>query len=158
MKAPPTSQTVLLAKPENAHLTASEAILNPGFANSALLNNVQRETAAVSAMAMKPVAAGGTGSTTSAATTPANKEKYHHACWLRPGGGGMTASTTAIRTGMIQRRTLGARSTFAVPAVVSLCIVHPPSCSRPSVRQCRLWSVRKWATHIFVAPPALTLT
>src|ERR1035441_8160965 len=105
MNAPPTSQTVLLAKPEKAHFTDSEARLNPGFARSSVLNNVQREIAAVSAMAMKPTAAGGTGSTTSAATTPPNKEKYHHACWLRPAGGGMTARTTIIRTGTIQRQT-----------------------------------------------------
>src|SRR3974377_2464645 len=99
-KAPPTSQTVLLAKPEKAHLTDSEARLNPGFARSSVLNNVQRESPAVSAMAMNPVAAGGTGSITSAATTPANNEKNHHACWLRPSGCGMSARLAAIRTGM----------------------------------------------------------
>src|ERR1700692_4456520 len=104
MKAPPASQTVLLAKPETAHWTDSDAILNPGLPRSWSLNSVQRESAAVSAMAMKPVAAGGTGSMMSAATTPANTEKYHHACWPRPGGGGTRARQMAIRTGTAQRQ------------------------------------------------------
>jgi hypothetical protein len=80
MKAPPTSQTVLPANPEKAHLTDSDAILKPGLARSCGLNKVQRESIAIKVTAMKPVAAGGTGSMTSAATTPANTEKNHQAC------------------------------------------------------------------------------
>src|SRR5436305_858922 len=75
MKAPPTSHTVLLANPEKAHLTVSLAIRKPGLARSAGPNNVHPDSSEVSVIAMKPTAAGGTGSSTSAATTPVNNEK-----------------------------------------------------------------------------------
>src|SRR5690242_4050355 len=104
MKAPPTSQTVAPANPENAHFAVSLAILKPGLATSSGPNSVQRESTEVSVIAMKPVAAGGTGSRTSAATIPANSAKYHHACWARPGGGGISANTRAMRTGTAHRQ------------------------------------------------------
>src|SRR6266700_627834 len=119
MKAPPTSQTVLLANPENAHLTDSDAMLNPGLARSCALNKVQREIAAVSAIAMKPVAAGGTGSMMSAATTPATTEKNHHACWPRPGGDGISARQTGIRTGIAQRQYVASRPVCSTAALVA---------------------------------------
>ena len=38
MKAPPTSQTVVLAKPDSAQLTDWLTTLKPGFAMSAVAN------------------------------------------------------------------------------------------------------------------------
>src|ERR1700681_4120596 len=100
MNAPPTSHTVLLANPENAHFTASLAGLNPGLASSFGLNNVHRESSAPNVIGSTPIAAGGKGSSTSAATMPANSAKKLHAFCARPVGGGSSASTAVIASGM----------------------------------------------------------
>src|SRR5271166_1230413 len=99
MKAPPTSQTVLLAKPENAHLTASAAGLNFGSASWAGLKSVQSDSSDASVIAMTPVAAGGTGSSTSAATMPANSAKKFHAFCARPDGAGSRTNATLTAIG-----------------------------------------------------------
>src|SRR4051794_25921505 len=127
MKAPPTSHTVLLAKPEKAHLTVSLAILNPGLARSAGPNSVHRDSSAVSVIAMKPVAAGGTGSSTSAATTPANSEKNHQACWASPGGGGSMARRTDTPIGMAHRQIDAEMPALpCLPSIAGYNIDRPP--------------------------------
>src|SRR5439155_18312934 len=97
------SHTVLLAKPEKAHFTASLAGLNLGSASSFGPNNVQRDSSAPSVTAITPTAAGGSGSSTSAATMPANRAKKLHAFAARPGGGGNSHKTSETATGMPHR-------------------------------------------------------
>ena len=99
MKAPPTSQTVELAKPEKAHFTDSLASLNPSLACSSVLNSSHFDKTAVRVMAMMPTAVTAMGSTTSAVTTPENNEKKYQACWARPCGAGADAKAKVTANG-----------------------------------------------------------
>jgi hypothetical protein len=75
MKAPPTSQTMVLANPDSAQLTLWVTTLKPGFARSAGLNRTQRDSTAPSVSPTSPTAVLGIGSVTNAATTPLNNAK-----------------------------------------------------------------------------------
>src|SRR5437868_672114 len=109
MKAPPTSHTVLLANPENAHFTASLAGLNFGSASCSGANSAHLDSTAPSVMATTPVAAGGIGSSTKAATMPANRAKKFHAFCASPVGGGSRPSAMVTAMGIPHRHTSSRR-------------------------------------------------
>ncbi len=124
MNAPKMSQTVLLAKPDSAHVSAASGALKPGFASSAGPNSTYGASTATSVTPMRPMAPPGRGSTIRATITPAKIAKKYHACSARPAGGGKRASASVTPIGSSARQerwgTLsgGAVSTFGVPADV----------------------------------------
>src|SRR5438128_44186 len=115
MKAPTTSHTVLLEKPESAHFSVSSTSLKPGFANSALPNSTQGASTVVLTTPMRPITGAGNGSVTSPAITPAKMAKKYQACGSSPLGAGSSAmmatmarGTTALQAAM--RGSVGASS------------------------------------------------
>ena len=75
MNAAPTSQTVVLAKPDSAQLIVWLVSLKPGLARSAGANSTYGDSSAVSDSPIRPTAGLGSGSVTSAAITPAKMAK-----------------------------------------------------------------------------------
>ena len=62
MKAPKISQTVLLAKPDSAHLTTAPDASKPGFAKTAGENHTQRDSTETTVTPINPTTAPGAGS------------------------------------------------------------------------------------------------
>ena len=62
MKAPKISQTVLLEKPDSAHLTTPPAASKPGFSKSAGENHAQRDSTETTVTPINPTTAPGAGS------------------------------------------------------------------------------------------------
>ncbi len=73
MNAPKISHTVVLEKPLNAHLMASEGSLNLGSASCSGLNT--RPSTAATVTPIRPTAAAGTGSKIKPTMTAANSAK-----------------------------------------------------------------------------------
>jgi len=75
MKALKINQTVLLAKPESAHLSASSDSTKSGLTRSAGPTSTHLASTATNVTAITPMAGLGSGSTTNAAITPAKMAK-----------------------------------------------------------------------------------
>src|SRR5512145_3534083 len=99
MNAAKISHTVVFEKPDSAQVRAALAGLKAGLARSAGPNSTYGARMVTSEMPIRPIAAPGSGSTIKATITPAKIEKKYHACWARPSGGGMIASTIVTAIG-----------------------------------------------------------
>jgi hypothetical protein len=99
MKAPKISHTVLLPKPERAHVRAALTGLKPGFAISSGLYSTHGASTVAKVTPKRLIAGPGNGSTTRPTMTPAKMAKKYQACGAKPAGTGMSAMISAAATG-----------------------------------------------------------